>query len=162
MVVPRLVRQALLGDEVTVYGDGTQSRCFLHVQDAVGAILALAGHEDACGRAFNVGGSSPITILELAQRVVEMVGSTSPITFVPYEQAYGEGFEELGRRMPATTAVRELTGWRPQRTLDDALDDVIAYQQRELTIPAGQPSTELRRRAARPATAPTPLPVSAR
>jgi UDP-glucose 4-epimerase len=137
MVVPRLVRQAIVGDDLTVYGDGSQARCFLHVHDAVSAILALSEHEGAIGRAFNVGSPGPITILGLAQRIVERVGSSSRITFVPYEEAYDEGFEELGRRTPDITSVQELTGWRPRRTLEEALDDVIAFQRAELAVEAG-------------------------
>lgn len=135
MVVPRLVRQAIAGQALTVFGDGSQARCFLHVQDAVAAIIALADAEAASGRAFNVGAQEPITIRALAHRIVERVGSRSTITFVPYEQAYDdEGFEDLGCRTPDITAVRELTGWQPLRTLDQALDDVIAFQRAELAI----------------------------
>jgi UDP-glucose 4-epimerase len=134
MVVPRFVRQAITGQDVTVYGDGNQSRCFLHVHDAVRAILALADHDGASGRAFNIGNPVPITILELASRVIERVGSTSRIALIPYEDAYNEGFEELGRRRPDTTALHELTGWSPHHTLDQALDDVIAFQRAELTL----------------------------
>jgi UDP-glucose 4-epimerase len=137
MVVPRLVRQAIAGDDVTVYGDGSQSRCFLHVADAVDAILSVWGHDDAIGHAFNIGNSEPITILELAERILARVGSSSRITFVPYDEAYDEGFEELGRRRPDTTALRQLSGWAPKRTLDDALDDVIAFQRVELAIESG-------------------------
>jgi nucleoside-diphosphate-sugar epimerase len=137
MVVPRLVRQAIAGDDVTVYGDGDQARCFLHVRDAVAAILALSQHAAATGRAFNLGNPEPITIQRLAQSIVERVGSSSRITFVPYEEAYDEGFEELGQRTPDIGALRELTGWRPQRTLEEALDDVIAFQRAELAIEDG-------------------------
>jgi UDP-glucose 4-epimerase len=134
MVVPRFVRQAITGEDVTVYGDGSQSRCFLDVRDAVRAVLALADHDGASGRAFNIGNPVPITILELATRVIDRVGSTSRIALIPYEDAYDEGFEELGRRRPDTTALHELTGWSPQHTLDQALDDVIAFQRAELTL----------------------------
>jgi nucleoside-diphosphate-sugar epimerase len=136
MVVPRLVRQAILGEPVTVYGDGTQSRCFLHVHDAVAAILAIASLQSATGCSFNIGDPTSITILALAGRIIERTGSSSEITFVPYDQAYDDGFEELGRRRPDTTALEQLTGWRPTRTLDQALDDVIAYQRAELAIAA--------------------------
>lgn len=132
MVVPRLVRQAITGADVTVYGDGTQSRCFLHVSDAVIAILGVADHPQATGHAFNIGSTRPITILGLAQRIIERTNSTSEIRFVPYDEAYDEGFEELGRRRPDTTALEQLTNWQPQRTLDDALDDVIAFQRAEV------------------------------
>jgi UDP-glucose 4-epimerase len=134
MVVPRFVRQAIAGDDVTVYGDGTQSRCFLHVADAVDAILALLDHDAATGRAFNIGNPTPVTILELAKQIVRQVGSPSQIAFVPYEEAYDEGFEELGSRMPDITALEELTGWRPRRTLEQALDDVIVFQRGELAV----------------------------
>jgi UDP-glucose 4-epimerase len=136
MVVPRFVRQAIQGEDVTVYGDGKQSRCFLHVDDAVRAILALAEREDASGRAFNIGNPTPITILQLAERVIARAGSSSQIRFVPYEEAYDDGFEELGRRRPDTRCLYELTGWHPSRTLDEALDDVIAFQRAELAMEA--------------------------
>jgi UDP-glucose 4-epimerase len=134
MVVPRLVRQALLGEDLTVYGDGSQSRCFLHVHDAVDAILSLSTHDGAIGRAFNIGNPVPITILALAELIIERTGSSSKIRFVPYEEAYDDGFEELGRRRPDTSALQALTGWHPQRTLEDALDDVITYQRAELAV----------------------------
>ena len=123
-----LVQRAIAGDNLLVYGDGSQSRCFLHVADAVAAILAVCEQPDASGRAFNIGNPDPITILELARRVLELTGSDSGISLVPYEQAYGDGFEELGRRSPDITAVSELTGWRPQHTLDEALVDVVSFQ----------------------------------
>jgi UDP-glucose 4-epimerase len=134
MVVPRLVRQAIAGEDLTVYGDGTQTRCFLHVADAVAAIIALSEHEATTGRAFNIGSPEPISILELAERIVARTRSSAKIRFVPYDEAYDDGFEELGRRQPDTSALQELLDWRPRRTLDDALDDVIAFQRAELAI----------------------------
>ena len=134
MVVPRLVRQAVAGKDVTVYGDGTQTRCFLHVADAVSAIIGLSEHEASTGRAFNIGSPEPISILELAGRIIARTESTSQVTFVPYDEAYDEGFEELGRRQPDTSALQGLLGWRPHRSLDDALDDVIAFQRAELAM----------------------------
>lgn len=136
MVVPTLVRQAILGEDVTVYGDGTQSRCFLHVSDAVSAILQVADHPDATGRPFNIGNPFPITILGLAERIIERTGSDSRIRFVPYDVAYDEGFEELGKRRPDTTALQELIDWHPRKSLDEALDDVIAFQRAELSAEA--------------------------
>jgi UDP-glucose 4-epimerase len=136
MVVPRFVRQAITGDDVTVYGDGTQVRCFLHIDDAVRALLAVANHDRATGRTFNVGSPQPVTILDLARRIVRRVGSCSRIIFVDYEEAYDDGFEELGRRTPDTTAVHELVGWTPRRSLDDALDDVISYERAKLALEA--------------------------
>jgi UDP-glucose 4-epimerase len=158
MVVPRFVRQAISGDEVTVYGDGSQSRCFLHVHDAVSAILTIAERADTCGRSFNVGNPSPITILQLAERVIARVESPSPIGFVPYEVAYDDGFEELGRRRPDTRSLYELTGWQPTLTLDEALDDVIAFQRAELAMEATQPVSEEGRHLA-PPVVPTLVPA---
>ncbi|MGA2009571.1 MAG: NAD-dependent epimerase/dehydratase family protein [Solirubrobacteraceae bacterium] len=132
MVVPRLVRQALAGEDLTVYGDGTQSRCFLHVKDAAAGILTVCDHEGATGRAWNIGGSASITIRALAQRIIARTASRSAIVLVPYDDAYEDGFEELGQRTPDTTAVRDLTGWTSRRSLDEALDDVIAFQRAEL------------------------------
>lgn len=147
MVVPRLVRQAIAGDDLTVYGDGNQMRCFLHVRDAVRAILALSEEDRAIGRAFNVGNPKPITILGLAQRIVERVGSKSRIRLIPYEDAYDEGFEELGNRTPDVTALQDLIGWMPDRNLDEALDDVIGFQRAEMAIDAaGQPRGKRRSR----------------
>ena len=128
MVLPRFVRQALDGADLTVYGDGSQSRCFAHVYDVIEAMLLLMGNEKALGNAWNIGCPTEVTILELAERVIERTRSGSEITFVPYEEAYGEGFEELGRRKPDVSALRDLTGWSPTRTVDDAIDDVIAYE----------------------------------
>jgi nucleoside-diphosphate-sugar epimerase len=128
MVLPRFVRQAVAEDALTVYGNGTQSRCFAHVLDAVHAMVLLLDEERAEGRAFNIGASTEIAIVELARRVIERTGSRSKITLVPYDEAYADGFEELGRRKPDTTALRELTGWSPARTVDDAIDDVIAFE----------------------------------
>jgi UDP-glucose 4-epimerase len=139
MVVPRLVRQALSGEELTVYGDGTQVRCFLHVRDAVAGLLALVEHDGAVGRAFNVGNPQPISIAALAERILEQTKSRSRVSFIPYELAYDEGFEELGRRRPAIQAISELTGWMPQRSLEDALDDVISFQRAELAMLAAPP-----------------------
>jgi UDP-glucose 4-epimerase len=137
MVLPRFVRQALAGEDLTVFGNGTQSRCFGHVYDVVHGISLLLDHPGAQGRAFNIGTQIETPIVELARRVIEHTGSDSRITLVPYEQAYNEGFEELGKRKPDTTALEQLTGWTPSRTINEAIDDVIAYQQ-ALEQPAAQ------------------------
>jgi UDP-glucose 4-epimerase len=128
MVLPRFVRQALSGDELTVFGNGTQSRCFAHVLDVVHGIVLVLDDERTTGNVFNIGSGTEIPIVELARRVIERTGSESTIRLVPYEEAYDDGFEELGRRKPNTTALRELTGWMPARSVDDAIDDVIAYE----------------------------------
>jgi UDP-glucose 4-epimerase len=129
MVLPRFVRQALAGDDLTVYGNGTQARCFTHVADAVQALLLLLDNDDAVGHLYNVGTQTRTAVIELAGRVIERTGSESKIRLIPYDQAYGEGFEELGQRTPETRAIRELTGWEPTRTVDDAINDVILHEQ---------------------------------
>jgi UDP-glucose 4-epimerase len=128
MVLPRFVRQALAGEDLSVYGNGTQTRCFAHVHDIVNALLLLIDNDQALGQVFNVGASAELPIIELARRVIERTGSRSRIQLVSYEDAYDEGFEELGRRKPDTTCLRELTGWEPIRTVDDAIDDVILHE----------------------------------
>jgi UDP-glucose 4-epimerase len=130
MVVPTFIRQALERQALTVYGDGSQTRCFSHVADTVRGILALMDCEESIGRVFNIGSTTEVPIIEVARRVLDQTGGPSEIRFVPYEDAYAEGFEELGRRKPDTTAITELTGWEPERTLDDAIGDVIAYERR--------------------------------
>jgi UDP-glucose 4-epimerase len=129
MVLPRFVRQALAGEDLTVFGNGTQTRCFAHVHDSTAAILALLENDTAIGDVFNIGTEDELAIIELARRVIEHAGSASKITLVPYETAYGEGFEELGRRRPDTSKLRALTGWSAHRTIDDAIDDVILHEQ---------------------------------
>jgi len=128
MVVPRFIRQALGGEPITVYGDGSQRRCFCDVRDVVTAILGLAGHPDAPGRVYNIGGTEEVSIQELAERVVEMTESDSQITKVPYSEAYAPGFEDMERRVPDTGRVHELLGWKPKRDLREILSDVISYE----------------------------------
>jgi UDP-glucose 4-epimerase len=129
MVLPRFVRQALDGEDITVYGNGTQTRCFTHVADTVEALLLLLDNDAAVGNLYNVGSQTEVPVIELARRVIEATGSNSTVRLIPYEEAYGEGFEELGRRRPETRAIRELTGWEPTRSVDDAIQDVILYEQ---------------------------------
>ncbi len=128
MVLPRFVRQALAGDDLTVYGDGTQTRCFTHVRDTVAALLALSDSDGASGRTFNIGTSNLISVHELARRVIVRSGSDSGVVLVPYDQAYASGFEELGTRVPDTSALEGLTGWQAQLTINDAIDDVIEHE----------------------------------
>ena len=128
MVVPRFIRQALGGEPITVYGDGKQRRCFCDVRDVVTAILGLAGHPDAPGRVYNIGGTEEVSIQELAERVVEMTESNSQIIKVPYSEAYAPGFEDMERRVPDTGRVHELLGWKPKRSLREILSEVISYE----------------------------------
>lgn len=127
MVVPRFVRQALEGEPLSVYGDGDQSRCFLHVRDAVDALVALADCEGAIGQVFNIGSQQEITISDLARTVLQAVAANGErIVFVPYDEAYAEGFEDMRRRVPDIAKVYQFTGWKPQRNLTTIIDDVIA------------------------------------
>ena len=121
MVIPRLMKQALRGEPLTVYGDGTQSRCFCDVEDVITALLILLERADAPGRLFNVGSTEEVTILELAERIRRVTGSRSEVRLVPYTEAYGPGFEDMQRRVPDTTRLRELAGWKPTRSLDETL-----------------------------------------
>jgi nucleoside-diphosphate-sugar epimerase len=128
MVLPRFVRQALAGEDLTVHGDGSQTRCFAHVADVVEAILLLCDTEEAVGHTFNIGNPRSLSIIELARKVLERTGSDSEIRLVPYEEAYGEGFEEIGRRQPDLELIERLTDWRPRHTIETMIDDVIAYK----------------------------------
>jgi UDP-glucose 4-epimerase len=128
MVIPTFVKQALAGRPITVYGDGKQSRCFGYVGDIVGALMKLMENNNAVGQVFNIGSNQEITILELAERVKRLTQSDSEIVFVPYDEAYEEGFEDMPRRVPDISKVSELVGFRPQMTLDGILESVIDYQ----------------------------------
>jgi len=127
MVIPNFVRQALASEPITVFGDGTQRRAFTHVTDVVGALLKLVVEPRAIGEVINIGNVQEITILKLAERVRELSGSSSPIKFVPYDEAYESGFEDMPRRVPDLTKVEGLIGYRPVHTLDDILEQVIDY-----------------------------------
>jgi UDP-glucose 4-epimerase len=128
MVIPNFVKQALLGHPITVYGDGTQSRCFTFVTDVVGALMKLADHEGAVGQVFNVGNDrEEVTIKDLAGRVKERTRSLSEITIVPYDKAYESGFEDMPRRVPDLTKIRSLVAYEPRVHLDEILDRVIEY-----------------------------------
>ena len=126
MVVPRFVEQALKGAPITVYGDGTQRRCFCHVADVVQALVGLVDSREAEGQVFNVGANEEISIAGLAERVIEQLGSSSSIVKVSYDEAYEEGFEDMPRRVPNTARVRGLLGWTPQRDLSAIIADVAA------------------------------------
>jgi UDP-glucose 4-epimerase len=127
MVVPRFVKQALLEQAITVYGDGKQRRCFTDVSDAVEGILSLARHPKAVGEVFNVGSNFEISIEDLAHRIKELTGSRSEIRYVPYEDAYEKGFEDMARRLPDISKIHALTGYRPKVKLEEMLIKVIEY-----------------------------------
>jgi len=125
MVIPTFVRQALSGHPITVFGDGTQSRSFTYVGDVVKAMVALIDEPRAVGQVFNIGNGNEISIRELAIRIKEMTGSRSPITEIPYEQAYEAGFEDMPRRVPDIAKIRDLVGYHPTVELDEILTRVI-------------------------------------
>jgi UDP-glucose 4-epimerase len=126
MVVPRFVQAALAGQPITIYGDGTQSRVFCHVADAVKAILILASNDKAIGEVYNVGGVGETTIKQLAEKIIERTKSTSAITYTAYDDAYPAGYEDMQRRVPDTTKIKNAIGWSPAHTLDSIIDDVAA------------------------------------
>ena len=131
MVIPSLVRQALQGEEMTVFGDGTQSRCFTHVNDAVGALIALAESIEANGEVYNIGSTEEISILQLAVKIKEMTASKSKIVMVPYEKAYKDGFEDMMRRVPDLAKLEQAIGYRPSMNLDEILTSTIRYHIQE-------------------------------
>lgn len=132
MVIPRFARQALCGEEITVYDDGKQTRSFAHVCDVVRGIIELMECRRAYGQVFNLGSDDEISILEMAERVLAMTGHRSKIVFIPYEQAYEEGFEDMRRRVPSLVKIKKLLGYRPTKNVADILSDVIAFEKQRL------------------------------
>ncbi len=133
MVVPRFVRQAIQNEPITVYGDGEQSRCFCHVFDTVRAIeLLLDRPESTAGEIYNIGSNHEVSINELANQVIKRSGSSSTLSLIPYSEAYAPGFEDMRRRVPDTTKIRQAVGWQATHTLNEILDDVIAYERQRL------------------------------
>ncbi len=126
MVVPRFIQSALKNEEITIYDDGSQSRVFCHVEDAVKAVIALSGTDSTIGDYFNVGGVGETTIKQLATKVIERTNSTSIVNYVPYSDAYPAGFEDMQRRVPDITKIRQVIGWQPQHSLDTIIDSVVA------------------------------------
>jgi UDP-glucose 4-epimerase len=140
MVVPRFVRQALSGEPVTIYGDGEQSRCFADVADIIDATIKLAFHPGAVGQVFNVGASEEVTIRQLAEKLIELTGSHSEIVYVPYDEAYAPGFEDMRRRVPDLGKIRQLIGYEPRYKLEDTLLRVIDYERRQLLKQSREPT----------------------
>jgi len=137
MVIPTFVKQALSGRPITVYGSGEQTRCFCYVGDVVGALMKLMDDESAVGEVFNVGSNQEITILDLARKVKELTNSKSEITFVPYDEAYEEGFEDMPRRVPDISKVDGQIGFRPEKTLDGILESVIEFHSEQMSVGRG-------------------------
>ena len=126
MVVPRFVHAALKNEQITIYGDGTQSRVFCHVADAVQAIATMAGTDSTIGDVFNVGGTGEVTIKQLAEQVLAATGSTSAITYTPYSDAYPAGFEDIQRRVPDISKIKSAINWAPAKGLKQIISDIAA------------------------------------
>lgn len=127
MVIPTFVKQALAGRPITVYGDGKQTRCFGYVGDVVGALIKLMDTNKSVGQVFNIGSTEEISIRDLAEKVKQLTHSDSEVVFVPYDEAYEEGFEDMPRRVPDTSKINELVGFKPRMTLDGILETVINF-----------------------------------
>ncbi|MEP6718462.1 MAG: GDP-mannose 4,6-dehydratase [bacterium] len=134
MVIPTFVRQALAGRPITVYGNGKQTRCFGYVGDVVGALIKLMDHADSVGQVYNIGSTEEISIVKLAEKVKELTNSASEIVFVPYDEAYEEGFEDMPRRVPDTSKIKQLVDFQPKMKLEGILQSVIDYH-------SGRPSS---------------------
>ena len=136
MVIPRFVSQALAGNPITVYGDGSQTRCFCHVSDVVATLMKLIDHESTVGEVFNIGSTDEVSIMKLAQVVKQLTQSRSNIVFVPYDEAYEEGFEDMPRRIPDITKVHKLIGFKPTLSLEEIIMSVVEYQRERTSTPA--------------------------
>jgi len=124
MVVPRFVKAALTNEPITIYGDGNQTRCFAHVYDVVDAVLAIAFADNTIGKVINIGNDFEISINGLAKKIIEETGSTSEMVHVPYAEAYGDGFEDMERRVPNIDLINQLVGWKPKRDLSTMIADI--------------------------------------
>ncbi|MGA3087518.1 MAG: GDP-mannose 4,6-dehydratase [Terriglobales bacterium] len=147
MVIPSFVSQALDGRPITVYGDGTQSRAFGYVCDVVRAIADLTNHSAAVGQVFNIGSTQETTINQLAHMVKTMTGSSSEVVYVPYDQAYDQGFEDMPRRVPDISKIRQLIGYRPSLDLEGILAEIIAYMRESVRIDANCAAGQLEKSA---------------
>jgi UDP-glucose 4-epimerase len=127
MVVPRFVKAALNNEPINIYGDGTQSRVFCHVQDAIEALLALVGTGETINEVYNVGGTGEITIKQLAETIIKQTNSKSTVEYIPYEKAYAPGFEDMRRRVPDISKIKEAIKWQPQRDLTQIISDVASH-----------------------------------
>lgn len=127
MVVPRFVKAALTNEPITIYGDGSQTRCFAHVYDVVDAVIAVAFVENTIGKVINIGNDFEISINGLAQKIIEETGSKSRIVYEPYEEAYGEGFEDMERRVPNIELINQLVGWTPKHDLTKIISDISEH-----------------------------------
>lgn len=138
MVVPRFVQQAMKGEQITVYGDGQQTRCFCDVRDTVRAIIGLSESEEAIGKVYNIGATNEISVLDLARRIIEIAGNyktdQDPIKFLTYEEAYHANFEDMMRRVPDINRIQQLLGWSPELNLDQTINDIVANFSSQKTV----------------------------
>jgi UDP-glucose 4-epimerase len=132
MVVPRFVRAALNNEPITIFGDGKQTRCFAHVYDVVDAVIAIAFADNTIGKVVNIGNDFEISINDLAKRVIKETGSQSEVVYVPYAEAYGDGFEDMERRVPNIDLINQLVGWKPKRDLSTMIADISMEMKRAL------------------------------
>ena len=130
MVVPRFVKSALANEPITIYGDGNQTRCFAHVFDVIDAVIAIAFAANTIGQVINIGNDFEISINGLAQKIITQTDSESEIVYVPYEEAYGDGFEDMERRVPNIDLINNLVGWKPQRDLSTMISDIAIEMKR--------------------------------
>ena len=131
MVVPRFVKAALANEPITIYGDGNQTRCFAHVYDVVDAVVKVAFSKNTVGKVINIGNDFEISINGLATKIIDETRSASEIVYIPYEQAYGEGFEDMERRVPNIDLIKQLVGWSPQRDLSSMISDISAEMKKD-------------------------------
>lgn len=132
MVIPNFVDQALTNNPITVYGDGTQTRCFTHVNDVVSALKGLITHDAAIGEVYNIGSTHEVSMTELAVRIIKLTNASSSIVYIPYEKAYEGGFEDMLRRVPSIDKIKKLLGYSPTYTLDEILHSIIEYRTLQL------------------------------
>jgi UDP-glucose 4-epimerase len=130
MVVPRLVKFALANEPLTIYGTGDQTRCFAHVLDAIDAVISVAFSQNTIGKVVNIGNNFEISMNDLAKKIIEQTKSNSTLSYVSYEEAYGQGFEDMERRVPNISLIKSLTGWVPKRDLTMMIDDIAAEMRR--------------------------------
>jgi len=125
MVIPRFVKSAVSNEPLTIFGNGSQSRVFCHVSDAVKAIISLSQIDETVGEVFNIGGQGEVSILKLAQQVIQVCNSKSKITFLDYKDAYAVGYEDMARRVPNISKISNLIGWKPEKNLRDIIEDIF-------------------------------------
>jgi UDP-glucose 4-epimerase len=132
MVVPRFVESAIKNLPITIYGDGNQTRCFAHIADVIDAVMAVAFAESTLGKVINIGNNFEISINDLAKKVISETSSKSEIVYIPYSEAYGEGFEDMERRVPNIELINELVGWKPQHDLTQMISDISSEMKSKL------------------------------